>query len=157
VLDEVVLEEDDPAVVFTWPPFAVGYVGMNSTTSPWSHALGSGDVWPSLMKNTTTARWQGPFTVNPAPGSVIFLNTLQKPASSTVPAALLIKAFRRKRGPFLTSTGGPYQVVIDHDFEDIGTQVGPITFPRATCRPTPTTGGRSLGLAPIPPNSGLRT
>lgn len=129
VLDEVVLEEDDPAVEFTWPPFAAGYVGMNSDTSPWSHALGSGDVWPSLMKNTTTARYQGPFTVNPAPGSVIFMNTLQKPASSTIPAALLIKAFRRKRGPLLTSTGGPYQVVIDHNMEDIGTQVGPITFP----------------------------
>jgi hypothetical protein len=130
VLDEVVLEEDDPAVVFTWPPFAAGYTGSNTASDPWSFALGSGDVWPSLMKNATTARLQGPFTVNPAPGSVIFMNTVQRLGGSGT-AGLLIKAFRRKRGPFLTSTGGPYQVVIDHNMEGIGTQVGPKTFSTA--------------------------
>jgi len=126
VLDEQVLEESDPAVSFTFPPHAGTWVGTNSN-SPWSHLVGSGDCYPSAMKGTTTARYQGPFTVDPSPGSVIFMNTVQKNPSSS-DTRYIVKAFRRKRADNMTSLNAPYRAVIDYDWTDIGTQI-PYTWP----------------------------
>jgi hypothetical protein len=121
ILPETVIEEDDPAVSFTFPPHFPGWIGENSTAA-WSYTIGSGLISPSPMKDTTTARYQGPFTIDPAPGGALFITTRQRPSDGGGGRQIVIKSVRRKRAPLMTTTNAPWQKVIDYDLEDIGTQ-----------------------------------
>jgi len=130
IYDEVVLEEQDPPVTYTVPAFGGTFKGV-STDGNWSHVEGSGVMYPHPMKdttNTTLGRYQGPFTIDPAPGASLFFTTCQQTTPTSGTQKYIVQSFRRKRNSGMTRNEPPWQTVLDYDFKAIGT-TSPASWP----------------------------
>lgn len=130
IYDEVVLEEQDAPVTYTVPAFGGTYKGTGSDTN-WSHVEGSGVMYPHPMKdttNTTLGRYQGPFTIDPAPGASLFFTTCQRATPTSGTLKYIVQSFRRKRNSGMTRNDPPWQTVLDYDLKAIGA-TSPASWP----------------------------
>lgn len=119
ILPEIVMDETDPPVTYSFTVPA-GWVGVDQEI-PGGGVVGSGIVTPSPMKNTTTARYQGPFTVDPAVGAVLWLHTAQETTPGGGTNKWICQPFRRRRDP-MTRFDAKWQTVIDWDMAAAGAQ-----------------------------------
>jgi len=95
---EIVLEENDPPYSLTYAPWASGATGSNDPTIP-IYILGSGKVTgaQSVAQQVSTLVYQGPFTVDPTPGGVVFMYTMQEFASTDPATHWIVQPIRRRR------------------------------------------------------------
>jgi len=136
---EIVLEESDPAYSLTFAPFEAGATGTNDAT-PLCYIVGSGRVSGAevYLQKVSGVQYQGPFSVDPTPGGVIFMITQQEPGSGSGATRTIIQPIRRRRANGNRQQGGftrAYELdvtLLDHSYMTM-----PVTTPQVSGTATP--------------------
>lgn len=95
---EIVLEEDDPPYSLTYAPYEPGATGSNDSVIP-IYIVGTGKVTgaQAVAQKVSTLVYQGPFTVDPPPGGVVFMYTMQEFGSTNPGTHFIVQPIRRRR------------------------------------------------------------
>lgn len=139
ILPEIVLDEADPAAVYTFAPAVAGAIGRRNTNGTWSHVYGHGKLSENPMYlsdslaggSASISRYMGPFTVDPMAGGVLILTTAQSNLADSI-QYMIAQPFRRRRANSY-GVGGPYMVFCDYNMQSLGAaDPSAFTFPLTT-------------------------